>query len=490
MTANTNAGAATIPPPPYSTTPTDNAPLLIERGTPLNLIDLPTECLDDTVRIGNRIDPYWADLWPVGSTASWVDLKAATAQIAAKVGRMPSYLTGDPAAAETKIADISKLPAHLNVLSVLDSWGAATGEQLAAFTGLSHLANGTSQTMTDLFTTELVDVGVFSNVLFNTRNTPRGRLYRQSKSGAFQQKVSPMLTYSEWVSTTGGIDSRVGGGQHDRHNVITTEVALRIAEVCDVGAVVGEKLSSADLLGYTGLGLPSKGLTYTRAADATIIRRDGARIALEVTATFGRALEAKMQHWADLIASRRMDDSGLAVMFLLIDKPNGKKGASSNKLRSGIYRALREAVRNTPGVSYDRVASRIGIADYREWFPEMGKVSPCFFALECDTATGPPDALWERSKFLDNTDLPFHPTGDWATAALDNMSMLRSIPHWLRAGRTPPELWRVLLKDAGLKSIPVPPVQRSDINPGGRKFGEAFGFVAATKPPVRIRTER
>jgi hypothetical protein len=490
---NDNAGAATLKPRNGLGVASTNAPALTHREPLLPILNVPSACPTDEVRMGNRIDPYWADIWPVGSKASWVDVRNARAQEAAGVGRLPAYLTADEATTDNKLVDPNRLPHHLNILSVLDSWRTATGEQLAAFTGQTALATGRSQTMTDLFTSELVDVGIFSNVLFNTRNTARGALYRPATGNAFEKKVAPNLTYTEWVATTGGISARVGGGQHDRHNIIATELALRVAEVCDIGNVVGEKLSLADLLGYTGLGLPSKGKGYTRAADFTIIRQDGLRIAVEVTATLGRALDLKMQHWAELLEDRRMDDSGLAVLFILVDKPGGStRGA--NAVRNSVFKQIRETVRNTPGPNFDRVANRIGVADWREWFPQPGVVSPSFFELDCWRPTGDPaggtETLWEPASFLNQESLPFNPVGDWAETALDNMALLRSTPAWLKEGRTPPELWPTLLRQAGLEGIPIPLMARPELTSGTREFGKAHGFVGETKPPTRLRSER
>lgn len=451
----------------------------------LKFENIPSACPDDDVRVGRRMDPYWADVWPVGGKASWVDVTAARAQVAAGLGRIPAYLMTDGSVAEQRVADVARLPAHLNILSVLDSWRTATGEQLAAFTGQSQLASGKSRVMTDLFTTELVDVGVFSNALFSTRNAARGALYRPNATGQFEKKIASRLTYTEWISTTAGFKNRVGGGQHDRHNVIATELGLRIAELCSVGQVVGEKLSLADLLGYTGLGLPSKGPQYTRSGDLTVIRLDGAKIIVEATATIGRAMEAKIEHWVDLLASRRMNDSGLAVLFVIVDRPDGR---TKNGVRNQVYKMLRTAVRDNPGFNFDRVASRIGVVDWREYFPEAGLVSPSFFDLQCDRPTGPPNKLWERAALLNNNDLPFHPDGSWPLDALDNLAMLRSVPHWLREGRNPPELWHTLLAEQKLKSIPVPPLSRPELAQRTREFGRSFGFASDTLPPKRLRS--
>lgn len=465
----------------------DIAPALTIEGPLLAFENVPSACPDDTVRIGRRIDPFYSDVWPVGSKASWIDYRSAKAQVEAGIGRLPAHLRADPDAATANVEDTAKLPTHLNVLSVLDSWRAATGEQLSAFTGITHLAKGKSRTMTDLFTTELVDVGIFSNVLYTTRGTERGALYRCNSGSTFDRKVAPNLTYAEWLSTTGGVKNRVGGGGHDRHNVITAELALRIAELCDIGTVVGEKLSLLDLLAHTGLGLKSRGAGYTRAADMTVIRRDGARLAVEVTANAGRALELKVKHWAEVIASRRMSESGLAVVFVIVDQDRRTAGGG-NRVRSEVYKLIRQAVRETPGLTFDRVASRMAIAEWREWFPEPGAVSPAFFELTGNRPTGPADQLWERVSLLDEDQLPFAPDGDWAQAALTNMAMLRSTPHWLRDGQPTPYLWETQLHESGYEAIPVPEIARPELSPGTREFGKAFGFVADTKPPKRMRT--
>jgi hypothetical protein len=466
-----------------------NAPALRYNRNLVPLAGYPTATDDLTVAIGTRLDPYWADIWPVGSKAAWVSAKSAAAQVAAGIGRLPAYLRSDPKRAKKTARELATNPKNLDTLAVLDSWRTATGEQLACFTGQLGLASGKSPAMTALFGANLVDVGIFSNGLFTTRNTARGALYRPATGTVFEQHVVPEMTYTEWVQTTGAITNRIGGGQHDRHNVIATELALRVAEVCDVGNVLGEKMSTADLLGYTSLGLPSKGPGYTRAADFTIVRQDGLRIAIEITASVGRALDAKVRHWAELLAERRMDDSGLAVLFVLVDKPNKERGGT-NAVRNAVYKLVRETVRNTPGVSFDRVASKMGIADWREWFPKSGYVSPSFFTLEADRPTGPHDDLWERMSFLDEDELPFHPKTSWATDALNNISMLRSTPYWLRGDRKPPEMYRALLKLSGRTEVPQVGLSRPDINPGTRPFGKAFGFVGDTKPPKRIRSER
>ena len=468
--------------------PSKTPPLRIDLPL-IPLGHLPSACTTDAVAIGRRMDPYYSDVWGAGSKVSWMSIRTARAQASEGVGRLPKSLDISSAEAKTRLHDLSRLSKKLDVLGVLDSWRTVTGEQLAAFTGQAGLASGKSETLAGLFASELIDFGVFSNGLIRTTGSSKATIYRTNTTGVFARDVDPMLTYAEWVAVTGGVQDRVGGGQQsDRHNVIATELALRIAEVCDVGAVVGEKLSLVDLLAYTGLGLPSKGPGHTSSADFTVLRHDGLRIAFEVTATIGHGLQHKIQNWADLLSERRMNNSALAVMFVLADKRAGKSEA--NAVRNTLYRMVRDACRITPGVSFDRVASKIGVADLREWFPEPGYVSPSFFTLDCDRPVGPFNELWERASFLDETSVPFKPRSRWAEDALDNMALLRGVPHWLRAGRKPPELWKVLLAGSGRTEIPIVQAVASPAGRPTRPFGEAFGVAGPVLPPKRMRSIR
>ena len=82
-----NAGAATITARRDTGINGENAPARTIVGPFIPLLDVPSACPDEANRVGKRIDPYWADLWPVGSKASWVDVGSAKAQVAAGIGR-------------------------------------------------------------------------------------------------------------------------------------------------------------------------------------------------------------------------------------------------------------------------------------------------------------------------------------------------------------------------------------------------------------------
>ncbi|MFE6966822.1 hypothetical protein ACFVAJ_17060 [Agromyces sp. NPDC057679] len=428
-----------------------------------------------------RFDPYHRELWTSGSQATWVSAKAARDQQAIGTSYIPKHLDADQKDAAARIMHGGRLQAYLDILAALDQWRVATGEQLAAITGIPQLASGKSAMMRDLFTVGAVDVGVFRNALTPTRLTPRATLYRPGTSSFVEKHLAQELTYAEWLSLTGGHTGKMGGQGHDRHGVLTTELAVRVAEHTTAAAVVGERFSQANMLGHTGLGLPSQDTArYTKSGDMTVVRPDGARIVIELTATVGRALERKVETWVQLLEDRRMDTSGLAVIFLTAEKLDGD---ASGNVRNTVHRIVKDAVRLSPGVTFDRTGSRIGVADWREWFPAEHVRSDRFDGL---TVHRPVDGAWQEASFLSGDDLTFNPSGSWAVDVIDQLTFLRGVPIWLRDGRRRLDLSEVLLREAGYPDVPVPVMQR----PGDgeqRPFGGAHGATGEALPPKRMR---
>lgn len=451
----------------------------------VRLETVPSACPVDAVRAHHRVDPFWESLWSAGSQASWVSEEMAHRQVSAGLGRLPDYLDQEPADAWRKTLIPKRFQERLDILGVLDSWRTVTAQQLAAFTGNEPVASGRSTAMRDLFAMGLSDTGIFMNGLHHTRGADRGTLYRPSRTEVFRRELEPLMSYPEWVRVTGGYPFE-SGGQFDRHNLLTSELVLRVAEYCEIATVLGEKLSSHDLLAHSGLGRSSP-VGSQHAADATLVRSDGARIAIELTASAGPSFDRKVRRWASLLANRRMSESGLMVVFVIAERPDKK--ANRGDTRGQVLKNVARAAREIPGVNFDRVAERIFVADWTSWFPEAGMVNPSFFALDAWRPTGGPTALWEPASLLDVFDCPFEPADPAAALAVaDNASMLASVPFWLRTG-TPPELWEGAFARTGWDEIPVPAPSRPEMYEG-RPFGEVSGLGGCVKPPRRLRTKQ
>jgi hypothetical protein len=443
----------------------------------------------------DRLDPYWDGLWTNGSSAVWVSAELAERQVASGLARIPAHLSMTTAEATRILRSTKTRGARLSALGAMDQWRTLSGEQMAALTGWGALASPTSKILTAAFTAGVLDVGEFANPLARGTSADRSRLVRPTRSLAFDQVIAPDLTYQEWVSITGGSpwDFR---RQYDRHNLISTEMGLRVAEFCEVGTVLGEKLSTADLLYWSGLGRTGE-CPDKRAADLTVVRADGLRIAVEVTASAGNDFAAKVRRWAHVLAGNSLASSGLVVLFVEAAPPGNSARASVRQRRviEEVTKQVAKVVMEFPGTAGDRVASRIGVARWEDWFPSGHHVSPGFASLDAVRPTGPPGTAanphqrWEPVSFLDPFDLEFEPHNpDAMTSVVANSSMLLGVPHWLRNASIAPPLWPLQMERLGLDELPASPPSRITRFTGARS-ALASGVPGVTSAPERMRVD-
>ncbi len=435
------------------------------------------------VRTSQRLDPVYDALWSEGTHASWLARTQAVRRVAAGVGRLPSHLQATPQDAWARFTSGYRWQQKLSALGVVDTWRTVTAEQLAALSGFTPLSSGRHSSLSDLFAMDLLEVGVFADVMRSGPNTRRATLYRPARVGLATDRLNAELTYPEWVSVTSGLGFEFAR-QFDRHNLIATELGLRVAEFCRVGTVLGEKLSSVDALAYTGWGVTPSTADSQRAADLTIVRKDGLRIAVEITASQGKTLDAKIARWAALLARRRFADSGLVVLFVVAGRPE-----SSNHTTAAVMKSVRHnistAARLHPGPATDRTADRMMVVSWSDWFPERGQATDGFVPLRVVRATGSAENPWKPVDLLNESQLPFTPAGTEALAVLDNASALRSVPWWLR-NTEPPELWRGSVERAGFARLP----QLVGLTDKGRPrvdVMQARGASGAPTVPRRLR---
>lgn len=453
--------------------------------------DLGSACPTPGLDAANRFDPYWDGLWGTGSAASWLSIDLARRQSSVGLGSLPAELDLTHEEALETLRSSRGWQQRLAMLGAIFSWRTMSVEQTAAFVGDARLTSTLNPSPASLFASGVIDLGIYSNGLRNTDLTGRGAVYRTGKGTMFNTEVKNMLSWAEWISVTGG-QRWTPSSNYDRHNMLATELALRLAEYTEVGTVLGERFSSLDHLVGSGLGNPSLAHDQ-RAADLCAVREDGMRIVFEMTANTGTHFHNKVARWARILAENPLETSGLCVVFVVIQHPERLAEHDGFIPRARTYQAIAAATKEFPGSARDRVAERMGVATWREWFPERGKVHDSFFTLRVDRPTGRGDALWEPADMLSPTETtpgvaarPFvaHDP-ERMRAILDNAALLGNTPHWLRARRDPPPLWPLLMENAGVTEIPKPTPAR----PGrtkGRDLGQGVGAARAAKPPARL----
>lgn len=455
-----------------------------------HLSELTSKCTDYSLAAPSRIDPYWGGQWALNSDAVWSSAKLAQRQKSSGIGRLPVVFQIEEEKAVRNVLSPRGWRERLDLLSVVDSWRTVSAEQAATFTGHRLLANPTTSGVPSLFAANIIDLGSFSSGLFGARTPMSNLIYRPSYSRMMDESVVPHLTFAERVSVTGGY-GWTSGGQYDRHNLLATELGLRVAEYLKVGTVLGEKMSTYDLLAGSGLGREFSNEGAAKRADLTIVRPDGMRIAVEITASMSDNFDAKVRSWAKLLSERPLETSGLTVMFVAADHPekiraNTDAGVSS--VRGRIYSAIKRAVKEFPGTSADRIAARMGVATWREFFPAAHSVSERFMGLTADFALGGPDESWKSVDMLDSSALPFVPSPCFdAEAVMTNASHLGSVPHWLRTQLVSDTLLWHCLDSAGLSGIPMPGPARPNRSKG-RGLSQGVGAAGPTAPPERLLT--
>ncbi|WP_377085725.1 hypothetical protein [Pseudarthrobacter oxydans] len=443
---------------------------------------IPSACPDDELATHSRRDPYWDRLWAPGSQATWSNRPLLQQRKEAKPSSVNARYLMDENEALRLLTINQGRRERLAAWGAIDSWRTVSAEQLAAITGSRLFLNSASSNLAASISLYLLDVGTYSAPGVSEAALDRNCLYRPCNSETFDKLIAPELTWPEWISVTGGYPWS-GGGQYDRHNVLSTELALRAAEYLPIGAVLGEKFSTVDLLAGTGLGKKMKN-PDNRRADGPIVRTDGLRIAYELTATASRSLENKVRRWAQLISERPLETSGLTVVFIAAPHPDRPKDRSGDP-RHEIYRRVAAVLKEFPGTGADSPAARIGIAAWDEWFPGRHELSEDFFTLSADFALnnvhGP--GKWVKRELLGDYRFTPWQTFD-ATAVVDHAPLLAATPHWMRTGDRTHLIGSPM--DRTGATAPVPAPVRPELS-RGRPLGKGTGTAGDAKLPPRLR---
>jgi hypothetical protein len=403
-------------------------------------------------RSSTRLDPYWDGVWQHGSVAQWASREHLERMEAAGISaRRPKWLSHTRDEALARIDENWQM--KLDLLGVLASWRTVTAEQFAAFSGRRMPDKRMERALGDMFALDLIDTGALWTPGVSGAAASRARMLRPSASNAFDQIIKPRMTFAEWVSVTSG-EKFLTGGQYDRHNILTAELVLRIAEHLQVATALGERQAlMADVAFRSGgAEVPPHLVNSQKAGDAVIVRADGLRIVVEVTASWSKGAERKAQMWADAMQRRPMSEAGFVVVFVIADRTNAGRG-SRRSLDSEVRKSVASTVRFQPGTIHNRTANRMFVVDWRDWFPARHEVSDDFLFLAAQRPSGP-NGAWQSVSLFDANALPAPTDTRALTAVAHYASGLRLVPHQLRRNRQAPNLSDRSLARLGFASIP------------------------------------
>ncbi len=364
----------------------------------------------------------------------------------------------------------------LDLLAVLMSYGAVTNNQAAAFTGDLAYADPHSPLVADLFRSGLIALSpAYSQ--FGLGSVGHGAAVYKLASRKKVRELRDHLTYAEWVSVTGGRPPGIGP-VHIRHDALAAELALRSAQLQRVGTVLGPHFSMLE-----ELTLMSAHAGKTKGGpDLTIVRDDGLRIAVEITATIGKSFVQKVDRWAKTLAANPFGQSGLMVIFLAAPSVEDQNDRGDWPRRD-IYGAVARAAKDFPGRPGDRTADRMGAATWREWFPDSLVATERFTSLTVDRPTGR-EPLWETCDLLDTATLRIDPASRRdRRSVIASAALLAQTPPEVRLPHRPADLYVDVLRMAASTVPSVAPLRERSAT---RAPGAGQGVAGDSYIPERL----
>ncbi|UQN30546.1 hypothetical protein [Brachybacterium kimchii] len=425
--------------------------------TTWDLAELPGRIDERPFRAAERADPYWEGMFATGTSDGWVSAsqhrRASSDQ--KRWSGLPASFVMPQGEAMGQLRSNRHRASILGALGAVSAWRTVTREQLACITGSKVMGTTYPASLSAPFSAGLLAHGYVSagtNRLAPARE--RMSMWTVGDQVDAYSTYRKSLTFAEHVAVTGG---QGWDSEHrfDRHNVLTTELALRVAEFCDVATVLGEKqVGLAQMLAAAGQRAAQEDLG--RKADAGIVRHDGLVIAVETTASVGEAFRRKVAKWAQVLQRHPSYELPLVVLVVDVSTPSqATSAAAKNTTRSEIQAAIREAVRDFPGTARNRTASRLGMTSWQSWFPGRREASDDFLELTASFLRRDSEGQegWHRVRLLDAEEMPFADgSADAGQTIAANARLLAGTPFWLRTGRVP-HLDRHMVDFAGAADV-------------------------------------
>ena len=346
---------------------------------------LPTR-LGGNAQASRSFDPYYETFYGEGRYPGAVSLARARAMAAESAARLPlAYADAKPLSPRV-IARLSRAPEVLNLLGALLSFGAVTNNQAATITQSPAWADPRSDLVATLYGSDLIRIAT-PYLGHSLGVSGDGSVAYQLGDPRVLRDLLDHLTYPEWLALTGGRKLK-RTSVHLRHDVLGAELALRAASNLKVGTVLGPPHSTLPAL---TAGCPSPNASKAEA-DLTIVRDDGLRIAVEITASITQGFADKVRRWVRTLNESPLECCGLVVVFL-VAPALAKRG---QQVRRITYETIDLAVRQDAGSFRAPVAARIGVATWREWFPKSSVATDRFARLTVDRPTGCGATTWEE----------------------------------------------------------------------------------------------
>lgn len=287
-------------------------------------------------RSATRPDPLGFE-WPAGGSASYYDMKKALLPGASLLAWM-THEEDDQTRLELRVEEAAQ------VVAVVAAWQALTPAQVEGFTGRAL----SPSLLRSMVRTGLLEI---ATVQVPHRRAPETFVLRTGPGLSAWIRRIPWLVR---MRATGGNDLPRHSA-HDRHNILSAEVALRVAEHGKgVAFILPETYARyRDIL----LWHPQASDAPRALADSLWIREDGVRIAVEVTRRTGRDFADKL---AALESAMRLGNRTYVLM--LCETPQARDKVVS------VFRTM----------TLPKLQGALAVASIQDWFPDTGEAAMSF----------------------------------------------------------------------------------------------------------------
>lgn len=350
-----------------------------------------------------RLDPYWStptlfDRPPAMRSQATATTVTDDAGLHHKV-EQPCWDT-DPKRWRSSL----HAPTNLRLMSTIIGWHHIDAFQLAAACGLYHKASSTY--LKPLFELGLVRRGRYAIPDHLRRGTGRlPTIYSPERAGAPIDRWVKQLDDRHVRKVLGRADRKVVRAEpHARHNLIATEVGLRLCEIQPrVAAVWPEQFGTPRAL------LRDPAAPDDFEVDLVVERTDGLLVGIEVVASGdARHLTRKIDRWAQVLAGTTFAASGAVVVLL------NCRTESHRKLTGRLRHLIDQRVtvgqlrhRNGQVASPRQVASAatmLHVASFEDWFPQPRQIAAA--ARQMATTVRSPKGRWQKVALADPTSTP------------------------------------------------------------------------------------
>jgi hypothetical protein len=372
-------------------------------------------------RFTGRLDIFWSKAWTVPGEETGITWHAASnveelssAGLARKYKFMMRWTREQ---ALEKITNKNKRERLFKMIGAAHMWRNLTIEQARDLMEIHNLSctSVLPEILTVPWALNTIQLGRLSDL------PGASTLWIIRPGTTFDEELKDQMTYREKIGVFGG---RYEGahGMYVRHNMLNTEMSLRVSEhhINDIPLVMGEGLATAKMLVPEFARRPAR----MSMGDAVWVRSDGLRIIVEVSNNVSQIV-GKSENWAKSIALEQVGANTLALCFVIPGK-NRKINWTTyvqDKLREEVY-----AVLSGRGYNADYIASRIFVVGWEEWFPAMHELDKRFATLDVHSVAKKRDVV----SLLDPFAIGCDADPDKVQQTMKNASLLYGVPNRMR----------------------------------------------------------